>query len=40
MNKYVKNRPTKTINDILLEGFKKQEVSFINWETVTKKGNT
>lgn len=40
MNKYIKNRNTKTINDILLTGFKAQDTAFINWETVTKKGNT
>ena len=40
MDKYIKNLHTKTLNDLLLTGFKKQDTAFINWETVTKKGNT
>lgn len=40
MNKYIKNRNTKNIDDILLSGFEKQDTAFINWEVVIKKGNT
>lgn len=40
MDKNINNRNTKTLNDILLSGFEKQDTVFINWETVTKKGNT
>ena len=40
MDKYIKNLRTKTLNDLLLTGFEKQDTAFINWETVTKKGNT
>ena len=40
MDKLVRNRTTKTLNDILLSGFKKRDTAFINWETITKKGNT
>lgn len=40
MNKYIKKRVTKTINDVVLTGLKEQDTAFINWETVTKKGNT
>ena len=31
---------TLNIQDVLLTGFKEKSVSFINWETITKKGNT
>ncbi|MBO5348858.1 MAG: DEAD/DEAH box helicase family protein [Clostridia bacterium] len=40
MNNLLKNRSTKTLNDILNNGFEKQDTAFINWENVTKKGNT
>lgn len=40
MDKYIKSRNTKTINDILLSGFEKQDTVFINWEKITKKGST
>lgn len=40
MNGLLKNRSTKTLNDILINGFEKQDTAFINWENVTKKGNT
>ena len=40
MNALLKNRATKTLNDILTNGFEKQDTAFINWENVTKKGNT
>ncbi len=40
MNNLLKNRSTKTLNEILTTGFEKQDTAFINWENVTKKGNT
>lgn len=40
MNKLLKQRSSKTINDILLDGIQEGDTAFINWETVTKKGNT
>ncbi|MBP3502107.1 MAG: DEAD/DEAH box helicase family protein [Clostridia bacterium] len=40
MDNLLKNRETKTLNDILTNGFEKQDTAFINWEIVTKKGNT
>ena len=39
MTQYIKNRNSKKLDDILLSGFGKQDTVFINWETVTKKGN-
>ena len=41
-NKMVKLLPynsTKNIQDILLQGFEAKDTAFINWETITKKGN-
>ena len=40
MNELLKHRETKTLEDILGNGFSKQDTAFINWENVTKKGNT
>lgn len=40
MKDMLKNRSAKTLEDILTEGFEKQDTAFINWENVTKKGNT
>ena len=40
MNELLKNRSTKTLEDILNNGFEKEDTAFINWENVTKKGNT
>ena len=42
MNKMRKFLPTytvETIQDALLQGFEENSTSFINWETITKKGN-
>lgn len=42
MNKMRKFLPTytvETIQDVLLQGFEENSTSFINWETITKKGN-
>ena len=39
MNMYISNRNTKLIKDVLQEGFEDGDTCFINWETVTKKGN-
>lgn len=40
MNQLLTNRTTKTLNEILTNGFEEQDTAFINWENVTKKGNT
>lgn len=40
MKKLLQNRSTKTLADVLNNGFEKQDTAFINWENVTKKGNT
>ena len=40
MNKLLPNLRTKSIQDVLLNGFEKKDTAFINWETITKKGNT
>ena len=40
MNQLLKNRTTKTLNEVLTTGFEEQDTAFINWENVTKKGNT
>lgn len=40
MEKLLPNRETKTLEDVLTNGFEKQDTAFINWENVTKKGNT
>ncbi len=40
MVKLLPHRETKNLEDILTNGFEKQDTAFINWENVTKKGNT
>lgn len=40
MNTLLSHRATKTLADILNNGFEEQDTAFINWENVTKKGNT
>ncbi len=40
MTKLLPNYETQNIQDVLLQGFAEKSVSFINWETITKKGNT
>ena len=40
MMELIPNRSTKTLEDVLNNGFEKQDTAFINWENVTKKGNT
>ena len=40
MNKYLPERDTKLVIDILKNGFKECDTVFINWESVNKKGNT
>ncbi len=40
MVKFLPNLETKNIQDVLLQGFEARDTAFINWETVTKKGNT
>lgn len=39
MQKYLPNLESKNIQDILLNGFTARDTAFINWETITKKGN-
>ena len=39
MNKHLPNFISKDIDDILNEGFEDNDVCFINWERVTKRGN-
>ena len=40
MRKMLPNYYSQDIQDVLLQGFHNESVSFINWETITKKGNT
>ena len=40
MTKYLPNMTSKNIADVLLSGFEAGDTAFINWETITKKGNT
>lgn len=37
---YLPNLESKNIQDVLLQGFNAKDSAFINWETITKKGNT
>lgn len=36
---YLPNLESKDIQDVLLQGFSEKDTAFINWETITKKGN-
>lgn len=40
MTKYLPSLTSKNISDVLLNGFESGDTAFINWETITKKGNT
>lgn len=40
MNKLAPSRSTQNLFDALLKGFEQETTTFINWELVTKKGNT
>lgn len=40
MTRYLPNLNSKNIVDVLLNGFEAGDTAFINWETITKKGNT
>ena len=40
MIQYLPNLSSKNINEVLLSGFNGGDTAFINWETITKKGNT
>lgn len=40
MDKYVHGASTKLLGDILASGFEAGDACFINWEKLTKKGNT
>ena len=39
MIKFLPHHNTKNIQDVLLQGFDEKDTAFINWETITKKGN-
>lgn len=39
MVKHITNRVTKTLDDVLVQGFNAKDTVFINWEKVTKDGN-
>lgn len=39
MTKYLPTLTSKSIGDVLLSGFDDGDTAFINWETITKKGN-
>lgn len=39
MIKFLPHHSTKNIQDVLLQGFETKDTAFINWETITKKGN-
>ena len=39
MSKYLPSFSSKDITEVLLNGFEAGDTAFINWETVTKKGN-
>lgn len=40
MTKFLPRLNSKNINEVLLSGFEARDTAFINWETITKKGNT
>ena len=40
MTKYLPSLNSKNIAEVLLSGFEAGDTAFINWETITKKGNT
>lgn len=39
MTKFLPSLKSKNITDVLLSGFEAGDTAFINWETITKKGN-
>lgn len=39
MVKFLPHHSTKNIQDVLLQGLEAKDTAFINWETITKKGN-
>lgn len=39
MSKFLPHMESKNIQDVLLQGFEAKDTAFINWETITKKGN-
>lgn len=40
MSKFLPRLNSKNISEVLLSGFEARDTAFINWETITKKGNT
>lgn len=39
MDRYIHNSQTKLLSDVMTGGFRENDVCFINWEKLTKKGN-
>ena len=39
MDKYIKGRTTKLLKNVIEDGFERGDTCFINWESVTRKGN-
>jgi len=39
MTKHLPSRNSKVLSDVIASGFEPEDVAFINWELVTKKGN-
>ncbi|ACJ77361.1 MULTISPECIES: DEAD/DEAH box helicase [Bacillus cereus group] len=39
MDKYIHNSSTKLLSDVMNSGFEEDDVCFINWEKLTKRGN-
>jgi len=40
MDRYIHSSSTKLLSDIMVSGFKEYDFCFINWEKLTKKGNS
>ncbi len=40
MLKYLPHMESKTVQNVISQGFEAKDTVFINWETITKKGNT
>ncbi len=39
MDRFIHNSSTKLLSDVMIDGFAENDVCFINWELLTKKGN-
>lgn len=40
MDKYIHGSQTKLLSDVMVSGFEENDACFINWEKLTKRGNT